>query len=49
MSGAAGEPNSGSQPASDYEVGVIGAGQAGLTMGYYGEKVSPSVRTSKLA
>ena len=35
MSGAASEPNSGSQPASDYEVVVIGAGQAGLTMGYY--------------
>ena len=35
MSEAASEPNSGSQPASDYEVVVIGAGQAGLTMGYY--------------
>ena len=35
MSEAASEPNPGSQPASDYEVVVIGAGQAGLTMGYY--------------
>ena len=35
MSEAAGELNPGSQPASDYEVVVIGAGQAGLTMGYY--------------
>ena len=35
MSEAASELESGAQPASDYEVAVIGAGQAGLAMGYY--------------
>ena len=35
MSESAGELQPRAQPASDYEVAVIGAGQAGLAMGYY--------------
>ncbi len=35
MSGAAGELQPRAQQTTDYEVAVIGAGQAGLTMGYY--------------
>ncbi len=35
MSEAASESESGPEPAADYEVVVIGAGQAGLAMGYY--------------
>jgi putative flavoprotein involved in K+ transport len=35
MSEAGGEPQPRAQPADDYEVVVIGAGQAGLAMGYY--------------
>jgi putative flavoprotein involved in K+ transport len=35
MSEAGGEPEPGARPAEDYEVVVIGAGQAGLAMGYY--------------
>jgi putative flavoprotein involved in K+ transport len=35
MSGAAGEPTNGSQSGDDLEVAVIGAGQAGLAMGYF--------------
>ena len=35
MSEAASELESGAQPATDDEVAVIGAGQAGLAMGYY--------------
>ena len=35
MSEAASELESGAEPAADYEVVVIGAGQAGLAMGYY--------------
>jgi cation diffusion facilitator CzcD-associated flavoprotein CzcO len=35
MSGAAGELQPRAQQTPDHEVAVIGAGQAGLTMGYY--------------
>ena len=35
MSGAAGEFQPRAQQTPDHEVAVIGAGQAGLTMGYY--------------
>jgi putative flavoprotein involved in K+ transport len=35
MSEAAREQETHAQPASDYEVAVVGAGQAGLAMGYY--------------
>ena len=35
MSEAAGEPTNGSQSGDDVEVAVIGAGQAGLAMGYF--------------
>ena len=35
MSEAAGEFEARAQSAADYEVAIIGAGQAGLTMGYY--------------
>jgi putative flavoprotein involved in K+ transport len=35
MSGAAAEPDAASQTADDVEVAVVGAGQAGLAMGYF--------------
>ena len=35
MSRATGEPRAGSQSSDDVEVAVIGAGQAGLAMGYF--------------